>query len=85
VLNSDSPLRHPAAAFVIAATAQQIATHWDGVPVPDDSASVIEAHLKPKMLAVLDSADSDSETLLEAINELARAYADATSFLKPLR
>jgi hypothetical protein len=46
---------------------------------------VIEAHLKPKMLAVLDAAEGAPEALMRAIDDLARAYADATPFLKALR
>lgn len=82
LLNSDVPLRHPSAAYVIAITAQKIAAYLDRVPVPEDSAAVIEAHIRPKMEAVLDAADGDAATLAAALDDLARAYVDATPFLK---
>lgn len=82
LLNSDAPLRHPSAAYVLAVTAQRIAMYWDGVPVAEDAAAVIEAHIRPKMKAVLDAAEGDGATLAAAFDDLARAYVDATPFLK---
>lgn len=82
LLESDTPLRHPSAAYAIAATAQKIAWYWEGVPVRDDAAAIIEAHIKPKMEAVVDAAEHDAESLVQALDELARAYADAGPFLK---
>jgi hypothetical protein len=84
LLNSDKPLRHPSAAYLIAVTAQKIAWYCEGYPVRDETISVIEAHIKPKMEAVLDAADENPESLIQALDELARAYADATPFLKSI-
>lgn len=84
LLDSEIPLQHPSAAYALAATAQKIAWYWDGQPVRDDTAAVIEAHIKPKMEAVLDSADGDADTLLRALDDLARAYADTAPFLKSI-
>jgi len=36
------------------------------------------------MEAVLDSADGDADTLLRALDDLARAYADTAPFLKSI-
>ncbi len=82
LLTSDSPLQHPAAVYVVAVTAQRIALYWDGVPVAEESASVVEAHLRPKMLAVLDAAETDAQHLLDTLDDLARAYVDSVPFLK---
>ena len=82
LLESDTPLRHPSAAYAIAATAQKVAGYWDGVR--EDAVAVIEAHIKPKMEAVVDAAEGDAESLVLALDELARAYADAGPFLKSI-
>lgn len=84
LLNSDAPLRHPSAAYTIAITAQKVASYWDGMPVRDDEAAVIEGHIRPKMEAVLNAAEGQDEPLMKALDELARAYADATPFLKAI-
>jgi hypothetical protein len=84
LLSSDTPLRHPSAAYAIAATAQKVASYWEDVPLPEDSAAMVEAHIKPKMEAVLDAAEADAESLVMALDDLARAYADAGPFLKSL-
>lgn len=85
LLDSETPLRHPSAAYALAATAQKIAWYWDGQAVREDTAAVIEAHIKPKMEAVLDAADGDdAEALIQALDDLARAYADAGPFLKSI-
>lgn len=84
LLGSDAALRHPAAAYALAATAQKIAWYWEGQPVREDTAAVIEAHIKPKMEAVLASAEADAESLTAALDDLARAYADAVPFLKSI-
>lgn len=84
LLESDIPLRHPSAAYALAATAQKVAWYWDGVPVREETADAIEAHIRPKMEAVLDAAEGDAEPLIKALDELARAYADAGPFLKSI-
>lgn len=80
--NSDAPLRHPAAVYVVAITAQNIAAYWDGVPVSEESAAVVEAHIRPKMLAVLDAAEGEADNLSNVLDDLARGYSDAIPFLK---
>lgn len=82
LLGADAPLRHPAAAYTLATTAQNIAWYWDGAPLPEDAVAAVEAHLRPKMLAVLDAAESEAQTLLSALDDLARAYTDAIPFLR---
>ena len=82
LLHSDTRLRHPCAVYAVTITAQKIALYWDGIPVAEESASVIEAHMRPKMLAVLDAADGEIGPLVDALDDLARAYSDATPFLK---
>lgn len=84
LLDSDAPLRHPAAAYVIAATAQKVASYFDGMPVREETAAVIEAHIRPKIEAVLDAAEGDADALTKALDDLARAYADAVPFLKSI-
>jgi hypothetical protein len=84
LLGSDATLRHPAAAYALAITAQKIAWYWEGQPVREDTAAVIEAHIKPKMEAVLAAANADAESLTAALDDLARADADAVPFLKSI-
>lgn len=81
MLDADEPVGHPIALYVIVATAQKLAWHWDGEAVRDDAVDAVEAHLKPKMDAVLRAADSGPEVLMNALDELARAYNDARPFL----
>ena len=80
LLASDTALGHPIAAYVLSATAQKIANHLDQ-QTTDDAISVVESHIRPKMLAVLDSADGPPGTLLHALDELARGYSEAMAFL----
>jgi hypothetical protein len=82
MLDSDEPLRHPIAVYALAATAQKIALLCDGEGVRDAAMEAIEAHLKPKMLAVFNAAESDSDALISALDELARAYIDAQPLLR---
>jgi hypothetical protein len=82
MLDSDASLRHPAAAYIIAATAQKIASYWDGVSVREDDRALIEAHMRPKIEAVLDAAEGDAAQLIDAIDALARGYADVLPTLK---
>lgn len=84
LLSADKPLRHPAAAYALAVTAQKIAWYWEGQPVRDDIAAVIEAHIKPKMEVVITASEADGETLLQALDDLARAYVDAQPFLESI-
>jgi len=84
LLQSDIPLRHPSAAYILATTAQKVAWYWEGQPVRVDTADVIEAHIRPKMEAVLDAAEGAADSLLRAADDLARAYADAVPFLKSI-
>lgn len=84
LLDSETPLRHPSAAYALAATAQKIAWYWEGQPVREETADAIEAHIKPKMEAVLAAADGDADALIMALDELARAYLDASPFLKSI-
>lgn len=82
LLSSDGALRHPIAAYALAATAQKIAWYWDNQPVRADTAAVIEAHIKPRMEAVVAGAEGDCDALLLALDNLARAYSDTVPFLK---
>jgi len=54
------------------------------VPVREDAAAIIEAHIEPKTEAVVDAAEHDGESLVQALDELVRAYADAGPFLKSI-
>ena len=82
LLNSDTPLRHPAAAYVIAATAQKVAWYLEEGGLQDDSATVVGAHIRPRMEAVLDAAEGEPTLLIQALDDLARAYADATRLIQ---
>jgi hypothetical protein len=82
LLCSNGPLAHPSAVYAVTITAQKIALYWDGESVPDDSASAVESHIKPAMLAVLDAAESDPARLVDALDNLARAYSHVTPLLK---
>lgn len=81
MLDADKPVRHPIALYAIVATAQKLAWHWEGDAVRHDTIDAVEAHLKPKMDAVLSAADAEPEVLIEALDELAKAYNDARPFL----
>lgn len=76
LLNSEH-VTHPAVPFAIATTAEKIATRWTGHALPVDTAQVVEAHMLPKLLALLDVADSDAATVTGALDDVARAYAEA--------
>ena len=82
MLDSDEPIRHPIAIYTLTATAQKVALLCDGEGVGDRAMDAIEAHLKPKMLAVLDAADSDPNALISELDALARAYIDAQPLLR---
>lgn len=82
LLASDTTLQHPSAAYALAATAQKIALLLDGLGVQDESVSLIEAHIKPKMEAVLNAADGNAELLVQTLDDLARAYSEAGALLK---
>lgn len=82
--HSDTSLRHPSAAYIIGATAQKIAMYCEGQHVREDTVAVIEAHLKPKLEAVISVAELDADTLIRALDDLARAYADAEPFLESI-
>lgn len=84
LLESDVPLRHPSAAYAIAATAQKVAWYCDDMPVREETADAIDAHIRPKMEAVLDAAEGETEPLMKALDELARAFMDAGPFLKSI-
>jgi hypothetical protein len=81
MLDADRPVRHPSALFAIVATAQKLAAHWEGDALRNDTIDAVEAHLKPKMNAVLSAADAAPEILIDALDGLARAYNDARPFL----
>jgi hypothetical protein len=81
MLSSDAPLRHPSAALALASIAQKIAWHWEGNPVMHEAAASVEVHLKPRFEAVVAAAGADSSELIDALDDLARAYADALPLL----
>lgn len=80
--SSATGLRHPSAAYAIGAIAQRVAGSWDGIPPFEDASDVVEAHLRPKIEAVLDAAEGETEPLMAALDDLARAFAEARAFLK---
>ena len=83
LLTSDQRM-HPGAAYAIAVTAQKIAWYCEGYPVHDEILAVVEAHIRPKMEAVLDAVDSGGAALVTALDGLALAYAEAQPFLKSI-
>lgn len=84
LLNSDSSIKHPSAAYAVADICNNIAWYFDGQPVREETASVIEAHIQPKLQSVIDAAEGDSETLVIALDELVRAFVDAGPFLQSI-
>ena len=54
------------------------------MPVREETADAIDAHIRPKMEAVLDAAEGETEPLMKALDELARAFMDAGPFLKSI-
>ena len=69
--------KHPAVPFAIATIVEKIANRWAGHALPDDTAAVVEAHVQPKLVALLDVADADPSTVAAALDDAARAYAEA--------
>jgi hypothetical protein len=81
LLASDTALTHPIVPYALAATAQKIAARLDGQHAAADSISIVESHIRPQMIAVLDAAQGPTSRLMEALDNLARAYSESISFL----
>jgi hypothetical protein len=59
--------------FVIAMVGNQIASSWEGEPVDIDAARLVETHIGPKLLALLDASADD---LTGKLDDLVRAYVE---------
>ena len=70
-------VKNPAVPFAIGLTVEKIASRWAGHALPVDTAQVVEAHVRPKLVALLDVVDADPITVAQALNDVARAYAEA--------
>lgn len=59
-------VKHPTVPFAIARVAERIASAWDGVPVDDEQAALIEAHIRPRFEELLEVAESDDQGAIDA-------------------
>lgn len=84
MLGADVPMQHPSAAYALALTSQKIVSYWEGQLVREDIAAVIEAHIRPRMEAVIAAAEGEPAVLVAALDDLARAYMDTLPFLKSI-
>ena len=64
---------HPIVPFVIAMVCSQIAGGWEDEPVDADAARLVEMHVGPKLLALL---DASTHELTGRLDEPVRAYVD---------
>jgi hypothetical protein len=80
-MTSDSPCHHPSALYAIAVTAEKLAAAYESAVWTDDTASKIEAHIRPHLETVLEAIDGDEPGLLAALDALARCYAQVRPLL----
>jgi hypothetical protein len=60
--------------------AESLAAVWDGVAVDADTASLVDAHIQPRLEALVDVADSDDSGAVDAAVTAAwRAYSETRS------
>jgi hypothetical protein len=64
---------HPIVPFVIAMVCSQIADGWEDEPVDADAARLVETHVGPKLLALL---DASTHELTGRLDDLVRACVD---------
>ena len=69
----DEHADHPVVPFVVAMVCTQIAHCWEDEPVDADAARLVETHVRPKLLALLDTAGHD---LTRRLDDLVRAYVE---------
>ena len=67
----DGQATHPVVPFVIAMVCDAIAQDREGGPVDADAAQLVETHVRPKLLALLDASPDD---LTDKLDDLVRAY-----------
>ena len=84
LLGPGQPSPHPSAAYALAVTAQKIAWYCEGYPVHEEIMAVVEAHVRPKMVAVLDAVATGGDGLVKALDELALAYGESQPFLNSI-
>jgi hypothetical protein len=78
-LSRASDVKQPAAFRTLAEITERLARRWDvDRPLPVESAELIDAHLVPRLLALVDVASSDESQVVEnAISAALQAEADA--------
>jgi hypothetical protein len=69
-------LHNPIVALAIKAVCADIAKAQEAEAVPADYAELVDAHLVPAIESVLNASSGTADQLRDALNELARAYAD---------
>jgi hypothetical protein len=70
---------NPIIAFTIGAVCAQLALRYEGQAVSADYADLVGAYLLPAIERSLDLALGSSDDVCDAVNELARAYAETVS------
>ena len=68
----DGHAAHPVVPFVIAMVCTRVANEWEGEPLDADAARLVETHIGPRLLALLDAA----QDLTGRLDDLVRAYVE---------
>ena len=69
----DGHAAHPVVPFVIAMVCTKVTSDWEGEPIDADAARLVETHIGPKFLALLDASAQD---LTRKLDDLVRAYVE---------
>ena len=69
-------LANPIIAFTIKAVCERLASSQDGQAVSADHGDLADAHLLSAIQRLLDVAYGGADEICEALNQVARAYAD---------
>jgi hypothetical protein len=79
-LGRSGDVRHPQIPLAIASIAERVATAWDGIPLDNSEAQRVEGEILPKLQALVELADSeDTSEVNAAIIDAQTAAAVALS------
>lgn len=81
MLKDDESVKHPAVPLMLASIADGIARRLEGEAVPAEIAKLLESHLLPKLVALVDTANADGHSVANGLDEAARAYIDSISIV----
>ncbi len=81
-LSRASDVKQPIAFRTLGEITERLANRWTNIPLPVDNAELVDAHLVHKLIALVDSADSDDAILVE--NTISAALkAESEAFDRP--